>query len=217
MDRIENVFHELAMPGNRKQAHHRERLNATNLDWVADIQKTGGKVPQGLVVTRSEDGTPAAIEIASRAITKAITERSILRSMMAGTEALGAVTDEATWNKIAMLHMADAQLDSHSISLIKRKTQNAFMAGGPKTSLESALANLVQKLQMNIALDTVRNEYLLHPKLHAWLVADSRRDNVDALNEKVYAELFLTPASDPWLGLFSAETYTALENGGIVR
>jgi hypothetical protein len=75
----------------------------------------------------------------------------------------------------------------------------------------------VQKLEMNIALDIVRNEYLLHPKLHAWLVADPQRENVDALNEKVYAELFLTPASDPWLGLFSAETYTALENGGISR
>ncbi len=70
---------------------------------------------------------------------------------------------------------------------------------------------------MNIALDTVRNEYLLHPKLHAWLIADKIRDDLDALNEKVYAELFLTPASDPWLGLFSAETYTALQNGGISR
>ncbi len=217
LDRIENVFKELAKSGSRKSVHHRERLNAINLDWLADIQKTGGKIPQGLVVLRSEDGTPAAIEVASLAITKAITERSILRSMMAGAEALGAVTDEATWKKIAMLHMADAQLDARSISLIKRKTQNAFLADGSKTTPEAALANLVQKLQMNIAIDTVRNEYLLHPKLHAWLVTDSRPDNVDALNEKVYAELFLTPASDPWLGLFSAETYTALENGGISR
>ena len=137
--------------------------------------------------------------------------------MIAGPEALGAATDEATWKKIAMLHMADAQLDARSISLIKRKTQNAFLADGSNTTPEAALANLVQKLQMNIALDTVRNEYLLHPKLHGWLVTDSRRDNVEALNDKVYAELFLTPASDPWLGLFSAETYTALENGGISR
>lgn len=217
LDRIENIFKELAKSGSRKSVHHRERLNAISLAWLADIQKTGGKIPQGLVVLRSEDGTPEAIQVASLAITKAFTERSILRSMMAGAEALGAVTDEAAWKKIAMLHMADAQLDARSISLIKRKTQNAFPADGSKTTPEAALANLVQKLQMNIALDTVRNEYLLHPKLHAWLVTDSRRDNVDALNEKVYAELFLTPASDPWLGLFSAETYTALENGGISR
>ena len=41
--------------------------------------------------------------------------------------------------------------------------------------------------------------------------------NLDAFNEKVYAELFLSPKSDPWLGLFSDDTYTALEGGGVVR
>lgn len=216
LDRIEAFFKELEKPGNRKSAYHRERLNAISLDWLADIQKTGGKIPEGLIVLRAEDGTPAAIRVASLAITKAVTERSILRSMMAGAEELGAVTDEAVWKKIAALHLADAKLDAQSISLIKRKTQNT-LADGSKTTPEAALANLVQKLEMNIAVDTVRNEYLLHPRLHAWLVTDARRENVDALNEKVYAELFLTPASDPWLGLFSAETYTALENGGISR
>jgi hypothetical protein len=37
------------------------------------------------------------------------------------------------------------------------------------------------------------------------------------LNEKVYETLFLTPGSDPWLGLFSPEVYTALDNGGVIR
>jgi predicted DNA-binding protein (MmcQ/YjbR family) len=35
--------------------------------------------------------------------------------------------------------------------------------------------------------------------------------------EKVYAELFLTPGSDPWLGLFVPDAYTGLENGGVVK
>jgi hypothetical protein len=79
------------------------------------------------------------------------------------------------------------------------------------------LAKLLEKLQMNIAMDTVRNEYLMHTKLYAWLIADRNRSDVDELNRKVYAELFLTPATDPWLGLFSPETYVALEGGGISR
>jgi hypothetical protein len=37
------------------------------------------------------------------------------------------------------------------------------------------------------------------------------------LNERVYAQLFLTPGSDPWLGLLSPDVYTALEGGGISR
>jgi hypothetical protein len=27
----------------------------------------------------------------------------------------------------------------------------------------------------------------------------------------------LTPGSDPWLGLFSPEVYTALDNGGVTK
>jgi hypothetical protein len=76
--------------------------------------------------------------------------------------------------------------------------------------------NLIQKLERSIALDTVRNEYLLHTKLHAWLAASRGVENVDVLNEKVYAELFMTPRSDPWFGLLSPETYTGLDNGGVV-
>lgn len=76
---------------------------------------------------------------------------------------------------------------------------------------------LLQKLQQNIALDTVRNEYLLHTKLYGWFLAGHDGHDLNKLNKKVYAELFLTPASDPWLGLFSPEVYTALEGGGISR
>ena len=46
---------------------------------------------------------------------------------------------------------------------------------------------------------------------------DPARNDVQKLNEKVYASLFLTPSSDPWLGLFSTDVYTALDNGGVVR
>ena len=36
------------------------------------------------------------------------------------------------------------------------------------------------------------------------------------MNERVYAELFLTPSSDPWLGLVQSDVYTAIENDGLV-
>jgi len=190
--------------------YQRDRLNQANLAWLAEIEKSGGKTPAGVVVIRKQDGTPEALQIASLAVTKAITETSILRSMTAAPEALGAVTDEAVWRKIAQRHLNDAQLDARSIGLIQRQTQKALVN---KTELDS----LVDKLEQNIALDTVRNEYLLHTKLYAWLINDQNRSQLDALNKKVYAELFLTPATDPWLGLFSPDTYMALEGGGISR
>jgi hypothetical protein len=196
--------------------YHRQRLNAINLLWAADTQLIGGKVPRGLTVVKNTDGTPAAIEVASLAMTKAVTEVSILRSMTAGSEALGAMTDEAAWNRLASLHLADALLDARSIALIRRQNQS-LLSGDATAQPDKVLNKMLRKLQLNIALDTVRNEYLLHTKLHAWLISDPKRNDVEALNEKVYAELFLTPKADPWLGLFAADVYTGLENGGVVR
>ena len=40
---------------------------------------------------------------------------------------------------------------------------------------------------------------------------------VEQLNARVYANLFLTPDSDPWLGLAPADTFTGLENNGLVQ
>lgn len=195
--------------------YQRQRLNKVNLDWLADIEKLGGKIPAGFVVIKRQDGTPEALQIASLARTKMVTEESILRSMTSGAEALGVMTDEAAWKKIALFHIADAELDAHSIGLIQRQTQKALRAEAAEGNSDKTLAKLLEKLQTNIAMDTVRNEYLLHTKLYAWLVADRSRSDLDALNKKVYAELFLTPASDPWLGLYSPETYVALEGDGV--
>jgi len=41
--------------------------------------------------------------------------------------------------------------------------------------------------------------------------------DLEGLNGWVYAELFLTPAGDPWLGLAPENTYTALENTTTTR
>jgi hypothetical protein len=69
-----------------------------------------------------------------------------------------------------------------------------------------------------MALDTVRNEYLMHRRIHEQFAdAAAQTANVEALNEWVYAELFLTPSGDPWLGLAPPDVYTALEDDGRVE
>src|SRR6185503_16900446 len=146
-------------------------------------------------------------------MTKIATEATILKSITEAPATLGTLTDQATWNRIAELHISDAQLDARSISLIRRQTQNALSADGSGKNKDKTFAALLKRLQQNIALDTVRNEYLLHTKLYGWFLTGKDRDDVDKLNKRVYAELFLTPASDPWLGLYSPEVYTALDGG----
>ena len=196
--------------------YHRDQNNRISLEWLADTTKIGGKQPSGVVVEVDDKGK--AIAIAPLAMTKAVTETSILRSITAGADALGKITDEVAWTKIAFRHIQEAKLDERSIGLMKRQTKDLFSANdGTGLTPDMKLMNLLQKLRLNIALDTVRNEYLLHTKLYAWLIADRGRSDVNELNKKVYAELFLTPATDPWLGLFSPEVYTALDGGGLSR
>ncbi len=71
---------------------------------------------------------------------------------------------------------------------------------------------MIDNFEEAAALDSIRAEYLLHWQIHAWL-AESKVNSLDELNERVYAELFLTPSSDPWLGLVPADTYTGLGAG----
>lgn len=190
-------------------SYRRVRINQLNTNWLADIEKSGGKAPAELAVVRNPDGTIEAIQIAQLAVVKAITEATLLRSLTASAESLGKITDETIWKKIAQLHLADAQLDSRSIGLIQKETQKVLRKG--------ELNDLLEKLRLNIAVDSVRNEYLMRGKLYAWLVQDRGRSDLETFNNKVYSELFLTPASDPWLGLFTADTYMALDDAGVVR
>jgi hypothetical protein len=196
--------------------YHRAAVRSLTQDWIKDAEKAGGKIPEYLIPKATADGNRRAVEIAPLAITKRVTEVNLLRAITRDADALGVVTDEVAWTRIALQHILDAKLDDQSIGLIRRQTQRLLAArDSSAVTPEMKLMNMVQKLQLSIALDTVRNEYMLRPKLHAWLVADPVRFDVDKLNEKVYAELFLTPKTDPWLGLFSPETYMALERGGV--
>ncbi len=109
------------------------------------------------------------------------------------------------------------QLDAASQRLIASHHPRAVEAtriAAPKGAVESPLIRLVSNLQDTIALDTVRNEYVLHRRIHDWFAA-GQVGELAALNERVYAELFLTPSSDPWLGLLP-EAYSGLENDGVV-
>jgi hypothetical protein len=223
----ETVVKEAAGQSVEKRAeilrrYHQARIDAIAADWLADTKKVGGRIPSVIAArTSSNPDPPSAAEAGALAVTKAVTESSIINGITTDAVALAAVTDEETWNKIAALHVGDAKLDDNSIALIRRQTPYASEgaardAASKRTPPQDQLSRIVQKFERYMALDTVRNEYMLRSKLHAWLSLQPNRE-LDSLNEKVYAELFLTPSTDPWLGLFSPDTYMALENGGVVK
>src|SRR5215213_8919923 len=130
--------------------YYSQQHNKIAAAWTIDTQKIGGKAPEGFRVVEGNNGE--ALLISPLAVTKAITEANVLRAMTMANEELGKITDEAAWRKIAQLHSSDAVLDDRSISLIKHQNPDLN---------ERELAQLVQKFQDLIALDTVRNEYLM--------------------------------------------------------
>jgi len=78
-----------------------------------------------------------------------------------------------------------------------------------------AFGKMLAKLKRATALDNLRNEYLLHRRIHRWLLDAEEVPDVESLNARVYDELFLTPKSDPWLGLLPGDAYTALPKDGV--
>lgn len=161
---------------------------------------------------------PTAAKAARVAVPKRMLEARLVKAAVpADTTDPTTVTDERLWQVIAQLHAAEAKLDEASLTLIRSQNPVAAHAARlamTKARVEDPLVRMVRSLEGSIAIDTVRNEYQLHRQLHAWLAAEPQK-NVLALNERVYAQLFLTPSSDPWLGLAPVDSYTALPNGGV--
>jgi len=216
--------------------YHTLRRDTIHEAWSSDLERVrAAEAPPAPAAQQSN--TPAAQKLRMYIVTVAAPDRAFPRADEAARVAgpkfraeaplvraalvlqrLNHETDDATWLKIAALHADRAKLDSGSRRLIAAQNPTAATAGElavTKRVVESPLVKMFRQLESSIALDTVRNEYLLHRQIHEWYIAGEAQGDVAQLNERVYAELFLTPSSDPWLGLVTPDTYTALENDGV--
>lgn len=141
---------------------------------------------------------------------KMVTEVTIMRSLYDNFSRFEPQMNFDDWNKLAKVYAGGTKLDDASLAFIRR--QNA------KTGLsEAEFAALFQNLEKFIMLDTARNDFLYHPKLYQWLNNGAQVTDLEQFNARVYAEIFKTPDSDKWLGLYSTDIYTALDGGGIIK
>ncbi|MBW4623550.1 MAG: hypothetical protein KME17_29850 [Cyanosarcina radialis HA8281-LM2] len=195
--------------------YHRDRLSQIQANWTADLSKLGISLPlPNAAENQTTNNPPTAIAAAPVAMTKMAVERPILRSMSEERQqVLQTATNDTLWPKIAELYLADARLDANSQALMRMKNFKYFSRNSQAEP--DPLLRVLPNFERNIALDTVRNEYLLHTQLHEWFIAGTDTIDVNTLNEKVYAQLFLTPSADPWLGLLPNDAYTGIEGEGI--
>lgn len=195
-----------------------DRLDATEPETTASEIAAALEALRNAAPRQQPAAVPTARAAALIARPKAAVELPLIANVTLETSTLSERTNAETWEKLAALHADDVALDASSIAVIVRENP-AFAANAiteTKRKVESPLLRMLTKLQRSIAVDTVRNEYDLHRRLHQWFADGTAPADLEELNEKVYAELFLTPSSDPWIGLAPADVYTGLENGGVV-
>lgn len=194
-------------------AYHQLRMKETTSAWRADLVAAGVN-PRDARLQATQD--PGAVDAAPRAISKAVVEFDVLKSITTDTRSLASLTDLQAWSKIANRHLGEAALHTDSYGLIRQEMfpgRVGPLPAGEANTLDAA----IRKFIANIALDTIRNEYLLRSQMHAWFVADGGYADFATLNARVYKDLFLTPSTDPWLGLYAPDVYTGLNNSGVVK
>ena len=83
-----------------------------------------------------------------------------------------------------------------------------------KATVESPMIREMRNLSNSVALDTVRNNYMLRTKILSFLNTNGRSLSLAAVNNWVYDNIFLTPGQDPWLGLAPPDVFSAIDKNG---
>ncbi|HEX7009618.1 MAG TPA: hypothetical protein VF184_06525, partial [Phycisphaeraceae bacterium] len=199
--------------------HHRGQLNELARRWDAQVKTIDRFNKEGRALDPVEVQNEA-VAAQLRSVGKMVAEMPMMEAIMPQIVKLQERTRSAAggWRDLAVLYAKQAKLDDASVMLMRSKHPTAQEAGRraeTKRLVEDPILKVVQSFERSIAEDTVRNEYQLRPILRQW-IAEAPVADLNSLNDRVYAELFLTPSDDPWLGLGSKETYTALPERGIV-
>lgn len=184
------------------QRIRRQRLSALSAKWGQNLIAVSKQVAEA----RGED--PVVVKEKATAVAagrlsvskRVMTEQQIMKSLTLTLDALEEFTDAPALK--AMAATLDFQVSDVTRQIIASE------------SYANNVDERVAKLNKTLAMDTVINEYQLRPKLLRWLI-EGEEPNLDELNRRVYAELFLTPDSDPWFGLLPEDRYTALVNDGV--
>jgi hypothetical protein len=163
----------------------------------------------GVKLTETTDGTTAILAAPIATAKMVVVDEISLLRVYDDFAKFEAKIDFADWGKLARLYSPSPKLDDNSIAFIRRQNASTGLS-------EQEFGGLFSKLDNFIALDTTRNDFLYHMKLYEWLNRD-RGVDVEAFNTRVYADVFKTPNSDKWLGLYASDVYTALDGNGIIK
>jgi len=184
-----------------RAAHHRLALAAMGADGI--------EVPRLALPVSAPGRRPSADQAGRLARTKALAEVPLLRGLSRSPADAAALGEAAGAERAAAARFAaECRLDARSRAIVVAKQRSWARAAGVAAPDEAAI---VAGVERSLAADTARNETVLRPRLRAWFARGEAPATASALDDRVYAELFLTPASDPWLGLVDPTAFAALD------
>ncbi|WP_434685998.1 hypothetical protein [Pseudanabaena minima] len=205
---VNNLNGDLSLRREVLVKYHRDRYAKLEKNWRSDLTRLR-LPPQPLLPLAVTDPKASAMLASRLTVGKMMVELPTL-SRTTG-EPLAEVTppspfaklSDVNWARLARLYQNRVYLDQGSLNVMQRKL-----------SPSASMSTVVNSFERAITQDTVRNEYVFHAQIHNWFAngefLNSDTATLTALNRRVYDELFLTPASDPWLGLVNENVYTGL-------
>ncbi|QQS42595.1 MAG: hypothetical protein IPM63_06580 [Acidobacteriota bacterium] len=204
----------LRAPDTRFEAHRNRVRNYLLAKWRSDLLELGvdgSKLPFVFRLDtepRSSDKNPSAVEAAPRAITKMVAESDLLQPTPIQQQQLLENTSNIHWKQLAE-RFGYKGISDESLRFVRAKYDLLHTKSG------ETFRKMTEKLVESVSLDTVRNAYFFHTQILKWLNEGADND-LEAFNARVYSEVFLTPASDPWLGLYRDDVFLAVERNGII-
>jgi hypothetical protein len=143
---------------------------------------------------------------------KSAVEAPLIDALRLGPQIARVADDAAFW--LALADRTPERLDAQSRALMRRLSPTDWSAD-PRPLDDAGFDRLVAAFERQLAADTALNRYRWGFEIHRWFVDGTAPAGLEALNRRVYAELFLTPAGDAWLGMATRGSFLGLPGDGI--
>jgi hypothetical protein len=168
-----------------------------------------------------------------RAMTKMRVEAPVVKTARLGADPSSVEVDSKVWEQLGVRYLAARGLEARDGKVVAMfgddvdarilpppvildEQSRALLVELAALDDEHALAKMIQQFEASMVADTALNLLQLRRQVHEQLAGFARSNlpaDFDAINAWVYSALFLTPASDPWLGMQPAGVFTGLPNG----
>jgi len=210
----------IALDLSDRLAEHDRRLQTSARQLASALSDLRGQPVQvepllhWLRADRSPDGAPVAHVPMRIAMSKAFVEMPILAAFDGRTvrfeeeEWVDVLPTDAEWT--ALGERMEVQLSDGALAQMRSERPL------PPTVGSNEFPAMADAFALAVSVDSVRNELLLHSRVHARFAEGLWAHDFASVNQWTYSSLFLTPASDPWLGMVDATTYTGLTAAGIL-